>query len=405
MQEKEGPDPYRGEDVVEIDIFEMLEKLWQNKLLIVGITLLFGLLAGVVSMQITPTYESEMVLSIPDLSDEDTYSMNLSEYAALFRSPTLMENISQEHELDFRQVSRRYELDINESDRLFNIQAAADNPSSAQSLNQTAYQEFNSLIHDYLEEIMEDRIATAEEELAVRESEYRSTQAELDSFDREHSLTVLSRREENLIEEQSLKEAELKELRSVVIPAGQKRVSFLEEHLSTQERMVGRAENPGLIPRFSFQEEEINYEGLSLINPNYVYVERLLTENLLELTDGQSRINILEDRLAELENELKQIRENRVDLENERGELARQRDLALARMESTREQRDDLVSSRSFVLQNSEPRLVSIPDLPDSPSSPRTRLNTAIALFLGLMLSVFVVFFVEAWRSHKKEER
>lgn len=37
--------------------------------------------------------------------------------------------------------------------------------------------------------------------------------------------------------------------------------------------------------------------------------------------------------------------------------------------------------------------------VPDKPVSPKKSLNIAIAFILGLMVSVFVVFFAEYWKS------
>ncbi|MFW6257044.1 MAG: GumC family protein [Bacillota bacterium] len=390
------------EDMVEIDIFELLETLWENKFLISGIILLFGLAAFLVSLTMTPEYESEMILSIPESAAEDNYGLNMANYEALFQSPELMNNISQEVELEPVEVYNKYQVELNNDNRQIIIKATADSPELAQELNEVAQDSFDSFILAFLEKRMEDRISDARDNKDEREQDLQEIQNELNELDREHSLSVLQTRSENLSSKVSSVESELEELNSVSIVLGRERISFLEDNLSNVDKFFVEDDNYSAIPQYNWGEESsLDMNWMSLINPNYIHIDKLLAETRLDVNEKEKQREILERRLIDLEEELDQVRDNLIQLEVERRKLVRERDWAQDNLETAREQRDELLNSRSFVLQNSVPSILSEPELPRNPVSPRIKLNVAIALFLGLMMAVFFVFFREAWRSHE----
>ncbi|MFW5985247.1 MAG: hypothetical protein ACOCQ1_03105, partial [Halanaerobiaceae bacterium] len=235
-----------------------------------------------------------------------------------------------------------------------------------------------------------------------REQDLQEIQNELNELDREHSLSVLQTRSENLSSKVSSVESELEELNSVSIVLGQERISFLEDNLSNVDKFFVEDDNFSAIPQYNWDEESsLDMNWMSLINPNYIHIDKLLAETRLDVNEKEKRREILERRLIDLEEELDQVRDNLIQLEDERRKLVRERDWAQDNLETAREQRDELINSRSFVLQNSVPSILSEPELPRNPVSPRIKLNVAIALFLGLMIAVFFVFFREAWRSHE----
>ena len=396
------------EEVIEIDLFELIETLWDNKLLIVSIPLLCAFIALGVSMSLPPSYESEMVLSLPEAAEEDTYGLNLSEYETLFQSPALMAEVSREAGLEPQDIQDRFQVELYEDSRLLAVKVTAGNPEQAQQLNEIAQESFNQLILSYLETRMEERISAARENTSRRRQELREIQQELTSFDRDYSLAVLSAREENLTERLTQAEAELEELSSIAVPTLQARIMFLEDYLNQQDRFFADEDFLAVFPEFIPEQPDDQFTPLptgnrfSLVNPNHVYIDRLLTETRLENSGKQERLERLSGRVDELEAELDRVREILVLRQDEREELVRERDWGRENLENARQQRDELINSRSFLRQNSEPGLLSSPTLPDNPVSPRRRLNSAIAFILGLMLVIFYVFFREAWRSREE---
>ena len=61
MQHHQDQDFYSSDD--EIDLFELFEKLWQEKFLIIGATLLVGIAATVVAFILPKTYSSEAIVN------------------------------------------------------------------------------------------------------------------------------------------------------------------------------------------------------------------------------------------------------------------------------------------------------------------------------------------------------
>jgi len=53
----------------EIDLFELIESLWKEKVLIVAITAIITLIGGGVAFSLTPTYEASVQMLPPSQSD------------------------------------------------------------------------------------------------------------------------------------------------------------------------------------------------------------------------------------------------------------------------------------------------------------------------------------------------
>jgi Chain length determinant protein len=51
----------------EIDLFELFGQLWDEKFLIIGVTILFGAIAAAYSFMVTPVYEAKIGIKTPTI--------------------------------------------------------------------------------------------------------------------------------------------------------------------------------------------------------------------------------------------------------------------------------------------------------------------------------------------------
>ena len=66
MDPVNSPAPYQND---EIDLFELFESLWKEKVLIVAITLVITFIGGGVAFSLPPTYQASVHMLPPSLSD------------------------------------------------------------------------------------------------------------------------------------------------------------------------------------------------------------------------------------------------------------------------------------------------------------------------------------------------
>ena len=133
---------------------------------------------------------------------------------------------------------------------------------------------------------------------------------------------------------------------------------------------------------------------------------RTVQEQANLLTD---LVSALENRSAEMDAQIASIASDILPLQEalqqvtvEKEKLTRERDVA----RSTYTTLANKVEEARIAAQDEtgEVRLASQASVPTRPAGPRKMMNIIIAGFFGLLLGVFVAFFVEYWQSPRNKE-
>ncbi|MFW5999499.1 MAG: YveK family protein [Halanaerobiaceae bacterium] len=264
---------------IEIDLFEYLEIMWNNKLVIIGTMLVFVLGAAYASYFILkPVYQSKVEFPLPDI-DEELVGYSSDSYSAFAMSDRILEELMAEH--------GRENMSLEEFRNKFSVEIEPDSRLLIFSLEAGGAERAKEIVVDW------------------RELFYRR---------------INERAEERI-----------------------------ERDLERLERELASLETG-----FDEARGEIEMDG----------------------TDGLDR-RLLQLSLSE-------------SLGNRQMDILEQREHLLY----TRENLDEYIKSEA----------VRGPVLPESPQSPRPKLNIIIAAFLGLILSIFIIFIQQAWREQRVKD-
>ncbi len=321
----------------EIELRELIMVLWNRKILIIVITVIFALLAGVFSkFFITPEYKTQfsMVVNIPDVytNKYGEYTLPLttnSEYVKLMKSDGVVKEATKklgyaEGEVSVAGINSRIAIeDTGEGQTVFPITVSGQDPDKIVELANALFDSYVSFI-DIM--IKDAAINHYYNEFTVK---YSANLSKLES-----SKDLLAR-QERLLE-------------STPITINQK--DALEEIDNTRDFII--LEN--------------------IINPNYTHLEY----NILEI---KQEINSLESSNVEYNRFIEELGASKEALEEYysnglNGEF------------------------ETEVINTVEVSKLSDPIKPSSKSSPNIKRNVVIAGLLGFMVSMFSAFFLAYWK-------
>ncbi len=319
----------------EIELRDLIMILWNRKIMIIAITLIFALLAGIYSkFFIVPTYSTRfsLVINIPEFYNTKygDYSLPIktsTEYINLIKSNEVIRETIEDLGVDqgIGSISSRisFEEPASETQRIFHINVSGSTPEDALTLANALYENYI----EYIDVMMMDRAVNHYyNDFSVR----------------------LNQNEAQIESDKDLLERQIKLMESTPKTIDQK--SALEEIPNTNDYII--LEN--------------------IINPNYTEMEY----RVLEI---QQNINLLEN-----ENELyfKYLEELTAEKEK-------------INEYYTNEQEGQF---ESRIADNMDIYRISEPILPSGSSSSNTMRNVVIAGLLGGMVSVFVAFFMAYWK-------
>jgi len=165
--------------------------------------------------------------------------------------------------------------------------------------------------------------------------------------------------------------------------------------------------------KFLVREESISNQSLNKlqsINPDHELINLLTTKNEFlnpqynNLTNRENSINqqisVLKSDLENKRNEIENLRNEIISLEEKIINLEEQQEVLNNELKNSRSNYQTAVNqyennNQSLAGKNYTIDIISQANINEIPVSPNKKLNIAIAAVLGLMLSVFLVFFKE----------
>ncbi len=321
----------------EIELRELIMILWNRKIMIIGITLIFALLAGLFTkFMVTPVYTTNfsVVARIPatystKYGDYELPITSNTEYLNLMKSSEVIKETIKDLGLDPNQVpvdsirNRISFVNANDNQSIYQINVSGSSPEEVVALADALYDNYIK----YLDVLIKDRaINYYYNDFKVK---YNQNEAKLESNE------DLLARHEKLLE---------------TIPQTIDQKSAMEEIPNTNDYIV--LEN--------------------IINPNYTHLEH----NILEV---KQNINVLENANKQYSIYLEELEAQKASLDN----------YYASDMEGEFEA--DLVDNMDIFK-------LSDAIAPAGKSSPNTMRNVVIAGLLGGMIGVFAAFFIAYWK-------
>lgn len=334
----------------EIDLKELVMALWKRKKIIISVTLIGAILAGMFSMFILPpVYESKLniVISMPEKYNTryGEYTLPISsngQYIDLFVSNDVLINTIKDMGYKSRDVSlenlqRRISIGKIETNaetvqNSFNVTVSSDNPEESLRLAQTLYSNYL----DFLDAMTKERVVNYY---------INSFSVELKSLENslESTKEILRRNEELLAQTPQF------------IIGGKANVEIQTELNSNTNYVI----------------------PVDAVNPNYIKIENDIIENKQYINDVESTIIKYNGYINELDDELIVINKYYRSGEAEK------------------------LESSVIGVVDTYVYLPSPPVAPTQKTSPSNVLNTTIGAVLGGILGLVIALFQEYWFKEK----
>lgn len=335
----------------EISLKELIMSVWNERVLVVAIMIVTVLLAGVYTFAfLKPQYETTSELMMKELEDAHTlygtYSFpsdNISDYTQFIYNNEVIDQIIDKYQLDVSRETFKKNITVNQekdSNRISVVVVNGD-PELAYKIN-------SDLIERFIESIRISYKKSAMDEFIL------SHQHSIESY--QNSI----RHKEGIL-------AETRILLDEIQP-----IYTLQKLLFSDPKAAAA------------YADQLDLD-LSAISENLM-TEEYINENYFNM----------EAKIYDLEYELVSIREG---LENQNQLLAE----LLGEQESYNqlidtENESEILNGHVDVMA-SNIRIISYPNHPINPSSPRVALNMAIGVVLGMMLGVFSGLFKSYWKN------
>jgi len=442
-------------DYEEISIKELIETLLKGKWLIAGITLVLVLIAiGFTFFYQTPMYEATTTLLAsnvaaeaprPDVNNIEDYlntlssqgSNTLDTYKQQIKSPEVIASVREDLELDPEKYSivglqNSISVQVIDGTNLIKITVTSDSPEMSKNMANSVADNFI----DFVSQINEKRVNQSAEFLKVKideqEVKLQDNMAKYEVFlDNNSNLQTVKNEIEILLEDETEYKAELASLDQVYEAAlldNRLNISRSTQKIAALKKVIGtvnrKLETNTTVLGNDLLRETLRANGLSTeaiaglslteetYNENYLTLQDQLNQMTLTLNEYQDEKGFIEEEYEgkkEVYSKALETTTERLEtLQLSLTELSHQDELLQNEIETARQTYKLLVNKYDEIQMTESVRagemnlvLNSTAFAPKSPVSPNKKLNVAIALVLGLMLGVFVVFFKSMWDNEE----
>lgn len=422
----------------EISLREIVEILINGRKLIALITLISILASGIISFFVlSPTYEAQAVIHVrqeisPDDSDYSgdfmdvldamtKYStFDLETYRTQIKNNIILQQVIEELELEKLgytpgKLGLALKVERVGDSNMLSISIERNDPVLAADIVNTLTDKYLQYISEqkkkeiaastkFIYEQMErteEQLQTALEELKVFLKQPRGVNELSSEIDLvlnqltyfKYRLNELEVDHGTFLSERESINRELAETPSHLVT----KKSIIEDqflHRMTEE--LGDL-NPSQSSGLQFESEEIN--------PNYLYLTQRLSDVTIEINMIEREIGELETSTTKLEEDLEKLQVEYAEKEILHNDLQRRVDNHNTNFQTLSEKYTTAEMTESVQAGRLTLTVVSSAYPPETPSGPKRMLNMAVSGVLGIMVSVFIVFFKHYWQETGAEQK
>lgn len=416
----------------EVSLRELIEVLLKWKWLIAILTIVAVLTSGVLSFFVlTPTYEARATLwvNLPKLKIRDeaatsltaiveslaqNWQMSMESYKFIARNPVVLNQVMDKLRLDpekydVESLQKAITIETPKDTNLLRVIVRSSDPKLAQQLATTVAEEFVAFVNSENRKLLSTSTEVLKAQVTKEEQEFNAAidrykqflsqprgvaeiQQEIDA-----KTKLLTDFKSRLVTNQVELESNLKgldEARARLKQTPEKLVTskslsddpFLREVV--RERLQAKPEEAAQV---NMRSEEIN--------PIYIYLEQKVNDFNLRVTQLNAEEKTMQEAIKTTGQELE-------DLQVELAQKQAEQDKLLSKINQLKANYN-LLSSKyeesriAGSLERGDTQIsVAAPAMePKHPVAPRKMLNVAIAGVLGIMVSVFLAYFLEYWRT------
>ncbi len=435
----------------EISLKELIEILLKNKTLIITITLIVTLLAGIFSFLIVePTYEADVVLmpynvgqtNKVDLSSDNIEnvlnqltvypSLTLETYKEQIKSDVVLiktiESLGLEEELSYEGLRNKVSINANKDSNNITLTITDTNPEKAALIANTLKDVYIEFVGQMKQNQLDQSIEFLDSQVDIEKKNLNSALRVLEGFLIENTSS------EELGQELDIKRNSrnrlITEREDLVSNYGQekieyelslnlvnKKIEITEELLNSEVSIVTLHKDIysdlALYEYFKSLGIDTENVNISVEEKNEVYYElknslngliverETLKQKLLNLDDRYDKQIVFYDAsIDELKDSVEELNIKFSKVESEENLLITQVEHTKSTYEALLNKREAIRITEASKISENSILVVSEAFEPINPVSPNKMLNIAIGFVLGLMMSVFIAFFRHYWKNN-----
>lgn len=413
----------------EISLREMIEVLLRGKVTIAVITGVAVLVAGVLSFFVLPpTYEATATVMVNQAPQQPAQEqgtpeflatltrlpqMTIATYAAQVKNPVILRKVLEDLKLSEQYTIAQFAAKINVSTpkdtNLMEIKVEDKDPKLAADIANAVATELVNFVSNMNQQrvslsarMLKNQIAAEDQTIAQGAEELKNFLKEPDSVtelqaDLDAKLKLLtdlkaqtaSARIELASAEAGLREAE-KSLAQTP-PVIKTTKALADDAYLSQVAAEKSGKSPAALGGLKMESEEPNQA--------YMALQQDVAARRARVAELRNQIAAAEASISSLEKDVRDIQVKLVDKQLKYEQLQQKVDTARQNYKLYNSKYAEALSASSLAAGEANLMLLSQAYIPRRPVAPRKALNMAVAGVLGLMVSVFWVFFQEYWRT------
>jgi succinoglycan biosynthesis transport protein ExoP len=414
--------------VEEISLRELVEILVRGRRTIALITIMAVLVAGVASFFVVdPSYEARAIVMVnqaqPAPPEQGTPEfltsltrlpqMTIATYVAQVKNPVILRRVIEDYDLTDKytvaQLAAKVSVNTPKDTNLMEIKVQDKDPKLAADIANSLAAELVSFVSATNQQrvqasarVLKNQIDSEEKSMSQGADELKAwlqeprsvteLQADLDAgleLLKELKGEVVTARLELETARAGLRAAE-KALNDIP-PTIKTRKALADDAYLSQVVGSKSGQTPTTIGSIQMESEEVNDAYMALLQETAV--------RSAEVAGYESKVKAAETALAQVRQEVQDVQVVLVDKQLQYEQLQQKLDTARQNYALYNAKYAEALSASSLSAGEANLILLSQAFIPRSPVAPRKLLNMAVAGVLGLMVSVFIVFFQAYWRS------
>jgi succinoglycan biosynthesis transport protein ExoP len=416
----------------EISLRELIETMLNGKWIIAAITAIAVLTAGIFSFfLIEPTYEARTTLMVSATAPKPTETetngvetlleslskypqMTMETYRTQVTNPYIIREVINELNLDpekytVESLSDSISVEAIKDTNLIRIMIKDKDPKLAADIANSVSNKFVA----YLSETVKQQLSRSSQFI---KEQMDAEKLNLDQITAEYKEFISQPRGVNELTEEVTSRIKLltdfkTEMVNLEVSKANLETSIaaIQKELSEQPRTLTTSKSVTDDPLMQDLINEqtggstLSTAGLKMeseeINPIYVSLMQSLTDNRIQLAQTNTELSSLEQKIRITQSQLETLQAELAEKQIEQERLQRQLDLAKKNYNNFLETYQETRITQSAQIGEANIMVVAPAYTPEAPVAPRKMLNMAIAAVLGVMMGMFIVFFMEYWRT------
>lgn len=392
-------------DEIELDLRQILEVLKKWGKLIIAMSLVLALCAGLISkLVLAPVYQAKTLLMVTKATDKlqnnpgqqsgdleevvstasrmPTWTMNT--YQGQLKSEALMTRVVEKLDLGVGagSLAGMINTSIVKDSNLIEVTVQNTDPMLASRIANTLAAEYQQMMNEKNQDQMSRSVSFFQEQRSLTDKELQAATDNLNQFDSQpRGVAVL--------------EAEFKSVSADMVDFDSRLKAAQVETERLAAGVASLEQELKYTPRIIVTTVGSSQQAYEEVNPLYTSIAQNLAGKRAELAEKQSEAAALASMVSSMKAQLDSLQAELVLKKSEQDKLAREVARLKATSETLAKKETETQIAKSIDLGDTSVMVLSEAFIPTSPVKPNTKMNTAIALLLGLMVFTLLAFVME----------